>query len=219
MTLHESLPIPLPESLLEIDAITCLTLAPVSFDLAAGECATVSGASGSGKSLFLRAVADLDPNDGDVRLVGQSRNAMAAPTWRRQVVYVPAESGWWADDVGSHFPDRDAAAGFLKRLELSTDCFNWPVARLSTGERQRLALIRAMVLAPRVMLLDEPTSGLDPDTTLRVEGLLHEILANGAAMIVVSHDRAQARRLGHRRFQIADGKLAELTDPVMGDAT
>jgi len=176
----------------------------------AGECIAVSGTSGSGKSLFLRALADLDPNDGDIRLNGQSRNAMPAPNWRRQVVYVPAESGWWADDVGAHFPDRDAAVGFLKRLEVPMDCFDWPVARLSTGERQRLALVRAMILSPRVMLLDEPTSGLDPDTTLRVEAVLHEILANGSAMIIVSHDREQAKRLGHRRFQITGGALCEM---------
>lgn len=196
-------------SLLEIDAITCRGLAPVTFRIESGECITVSGASGVGKSLFLRALVDLDPNDGDVRLDGRSRNAMPAPRWRRQMIYVPAESGWWADDVGAHFPDRDAAAGMLERLGMPRDCFAWPVARLSTGERQRLALVRALILSPRAMLLDEPTSGLDPETTTSVEMLLCEVLANGAAMIVVSHDRDQALRLGHRQCRIADGVFHE----------
>jgi len=196
---------------LEIDAITCRNLTPVSFTLEAGDAAAVTGTSGAGKSLFLRAVADLDPNDGAVRLNGQSRNAMAAPQWRRRVVYVPAESGWWADHVGGHFDDRDAATGLLHRLQLPSDCLDWPVARLSTGERQRLALARAMVLAPKVLLLDEPTSGLDFETTLRVEAVLHEKLADGAAILFVSHDREQAERFGQRRFHIEGDRLTEVT--------
>ena len=87
---------------------------------------------------------------------------------------------------------------------------DWPVARLSTGERQRLALIRAMVLAPPVMLLDEPTSGLDHDTTLRVEAVLHERLTGGAAIVFVSHDKAQARRFGGRQLHIEAGVLREV---------
>ena len=56
------------------------------------------GPSGSGKSLFLRALADLDPNEGDLRLDGESREAMSGPQWRRRVTYVAGESGWWDDD-------------------------------------------------------------------------------------------------------------------------
>lgn len=197
--------------MLDIDNISCLSLTNVSFSVGAGECVAVTGKSGAGKSLLLRSLADLDPNDGDVKLDGRSRNAMAAPDWRRQVVYVPAESGWWADDVGSHFEDREAATGLLHRMQLPPDCLDWPVSRLSTGERQRLALVRAMVLAPKVMLLDEPTSGLDPDTALRAEAVLHERLSGGGAIILVSHDPAQAKRLASRRFHIEDGDVVEMS--------
>ena len=197
--------------MLEIAGLTCRSLSDVSMHVAPGEAVAVSGVSGAGKSVFLRAIADLDPNYGDVRLNGLSRNAMPAPHWRRQVVYVPAESGWWSDRVGDHFEEGAAAAGQLHRLHLPTACLDWPVSRLSTGERQRLALVRAMVLAPRVLLLDEPTSGLDPETTLRVEAVLHERLADGAAIIFVSHDPAQTRRFGQRSVQIKDGALVELS--------
>lgn len=196
--------------MLEIDGLSCRNLSQASIAVAAGEAVAVSGVSGAGKSLFLRAVADLDPNTGDVRLDGRSRNAMPAPDWRRQVVYVPAESGWWADRVGDHFEDGAAAVGQFHRLQLPADCLDWPVSRLSTGERQRLALVRAMVLAPRVFLLDEPTSGLDPETTLRVEAVLHERLADGAVIIFVSHDPAQARRFAGRNLKIADGAVHEV---------
>ena len=197
--------------MLEIAGLTCRSLSDVSMHVAPSEAVAVSGVSGAGKSVFLRAIADLDPNDGDVRLNGLSRNAMPAPQWRRQVVYVPAESGWWSDRVGDHFENGAAATGLLHRLNLPTVCLDWPVSRLSTGERQRLALVRAMVLAPRVLLLDEPTSGLDPETTLRVEAVLHERLADGAAIIFVSHDPAQTRRFGQRSVQIKDGALIELS--------
>lgn len=182
-------------------------LSAASFTVAAGACIAVLGPSGSGKSLLLRAIADLDENDGDVRLDGRARSDMSAPAWRRQVGYVPSESGWWQDRVGDHFTDRDAAAGLLRRLRMPSESLEWPVARLSTGERQRLALARALALAPRVLLLDEPTSGLDEETTLRVEAILHEKLAGGAAIVLVSHDAGQAARMAQGRFRMADGRL------------
>ena len=182
-------------------------LAPASFSVAKGVCVSVMGTSGSGKTLLLRAIADLDENQGDVQLDGRRRADMPAPLWRREVGYVPAESGWWRDTVGAHFDDQDAAAGLLHRLQLSADCPDWPVSRLSTGERQRLALARALVLAPKVLLLDEPTSGLDEETTLRVEAILHEKCSAGASVVLVSHDAAQAERMAQVHYRIADGVL------------
>lgn len=70
-------------------------LKPASFDLRAGESIAVRGPSGGGKTLLLRALADLDPNDGKVDLEGRDRTTMSGPGWRRQVGYLPAEPGWW----------------------------------------------------------------------------------------------------------------------------
>jgi putative ABC transport system ATP-binding protein len=77
---------------------------PFELTLAIGDCATITGPSGSGKSLFLRMIADLDPNEGEVWLKDRERTSMPAPTWRRLVTYMSAESGWWADRVLEHFP-------------------------------------------------------------------------------------------------------------------
>src|ERR1700693_349470 len=77
---------------------------PFELNLGSGECAAITGPSGSGKSLFLRMLADLDPNEGEVWLNGRERASMPAPEWRRQATYVSAESGWWADPVIEHFP-------------------------------------------------------------------------------------------------------------------
>lgn len=183
---------------------------PFDLDLAAGEAAAISGPSGSGKSLFLRMVADLDPNDGDVRLDGADRRTMPATEWRRRAPYVAAESGWWAATVAEHFAPqrRDAGRSLSARFGLEEAIFDGPVARLSTGERQRLAIIRALVLEPPVLLLDEPTAPLDPETTDRVEALLHERLAAGLALVVVTHDARQAERLGARHFLMRDRRMS-----------
>ena len=198
--------------MLDVRNLTRPGLHPVTLNLGVGDCAAITGPSGAGKSLLLRAIADLDPSEGVVALEGTDRMAMSAPAWRRQVMYVPAESGWWASRVGAHFADRDAAAGFLGRFDLSADALDWEVSRLSTGERQRLALIRALALAPRVLLLDEPTSGLDKEATARVESLLHEHLATGAAILLVTHDERQAARLSPRGYRIEAGTLTEVED-------
>lgn len=200
--------------LLAVDGLSRPGLAPVTLVLASGAVAAVSGPSGAGKSLLLRALADLDPNDGYVAVGGVDRRSVSGPAWRRRVAYVPADSGWWADTVGAHMANREKAAGMLARLGLDSGALGWPVSRLSTGERQRLAMIRALIGVPDVLLLDEPTSGLDPAATAAVEALIRETCAAGACALVVSHDAAQAARLGAtKRYRMAAGALHEEAAP------
>ncbi len=90
---------------------------------------------------------------------------------------------------------------------MGAEQFGGEVARLSTGERQRLALVRALVLDSPVLLLDEPTGPLDPESVARVEALLAERLKLGAAMVLVSHDPAQSARLGGRRRVMRERRL------------
>jgi phosphate-transporting ATPase len=196
-------------ALLEVRGLCRLGLGPVSFDLAPGECVIVQGPSGAGKSLLLRALADLDPNEGDVRLEGTPRATVPAPTWRRQVTYVASEPGWWGETVGTHFADWPAAISTVESLGLSAECKDWPVVRLSTGERQRLGLARALLIAPRVFLLDEPTSGLDADAQANVEAAVGARLTSGSAALWVSHDAAQAARLASRALSFAGGVVTD----------
>lgn len=207
-----------PSSGLRIRRLTRPGLEPVDLDVAPGECVGVSGPSGAGKTLLLRAIADLDLNQGEVSLDGIERRLTAAPRWRRLVVYLPSESGWWADGVAAHFPDGEAALSVFSRLGLETDAIDWEVSRLSTGERQRLALARAFLLSPRVLLLDEPTSGLDPDATEKAEDALRACLRGGTAILMVTHDRDQARRLARRFFRMRDGRLEQDGGSVDGPA-
>ncbi len=202
--------------MLKIRRLSRLGLSPVDLDLARGECIALGGPSGAGKSILLRAIADLDPNEGEVSLDGQSRDAVPAPDWRRKVVYVPAEAGWWADRVDGHFPEPDIAAPLMVQLGLSAEALGWQVARLSTGEKQRLALTRAFLTAPKVMLLDEPTSGLDPEAAAKVEGVLHERRGQGLSVMLVTHDVEQTARMASRRFEMKKGVLTALDGPGDG---
>src|ERR1019366_6852366 len=92
-----------PGPALRIAGLHSLLAGPFDLSLGRGGCVGGTGPSGSGKSLFLRMIADLDPNEGEVFLDGVARSTMTAPAWRRQVVYVPAESGWWTDHIIDHF--------------------------------------------------------------------------------------------------------------------
>ena len=195
--------------MLKIEHLSRAVLQPISLDVPDAMCVAIRGASGSGNSLLLRAIADLGPRTGRVALDGVDRTTIAANAWRRQVTYVAADSGWWTERVGDHFEYSDIAAGYLVRLGFHGDVMSWPVSRLSTGERQRLALLRAMVQGPRVLLLDEPTSALDPETTAKVESLLHEKITAGIIIVLVTHDRAQAKRMSDRRYLMKDGVLSE----------
>ncbi len=197
-------------SLLAVESLCALHLKPASFTVGAGECVCLTGPSGAGKTILLRAIADLIPHRGDVRLDDQWCSHMKPTAWRRQVGYLPAESSWWADRVGDHFdaPDREAFAA----LGFSPDVLDWEIGRLSTGERQRLALLRLLANAPRALLLDEPTASLDPDSVARVEDLLRDYRQRHRAPVLwVSHDREQRARLADRVLILEDGTVRETT--------
>ena len=186
---------------------------PFTFDLGEGECVAIQGPSGAGKSVLLRMLADLDPHEGSALLDGRAAASMPAPAWRSAVVYQAAEPAWWEDTARAHFADAAMPAALstidalLRALGLAAALLDTPVERLSTGERQRLALVRSLARAPRVLLLDEPTAALDPDAVARVETVLHEHLARGLAIVIVTHAGGQARRLAHRILHLEHGRL------------
>jgi len=193
-------------ALLKISGLGSDLIGPIDLEVATGTCIAVRGPSGSGKSLFLRAVADLDPNDGVVVLDDEDRGAMLAYEWRRHVALVPAESGWWGDLVAEHFTSGNDPGAFLEAVGL-VEALDWQVARLSTGERQRLAIARALCNRPRVLLLDEPTAALDQAATGVVEDLIAAQCRAGVSVVMITHDPAQAARLASRTYLMDAGRL------------
>ncbi len=180
-------------------------LEPISFDLHEGDVLVVRGPSGSGKSLLLRAIADLDETSGSISLDQMSKDGEAGGNWRTRVRYLAAESGWWLERVAQHFTDLAAARRLAKDLALEGKLFDSPVAYLSSGERQRMAFIRAIEDGPAVLLLDEPTSALDDDAAKAMEDKISALQKDGVILIIVTHSNEQASRLATHVLTIKDG--------------
>ncbi len=169
---------------------------PVSLELQRGCSLVVRGPSGSGKTRFLRAVADLDPAQGELLLDGRAAHLMPAYDWRRRVRFVPAESAWWLETVAAHFTKPQGLGAGMDCLGLDEKLMQARVRDLSTGERQRLAFLRAIEDEPDVLLLDEPTSALDEQSIERMERLIDGELARGAIVMLSTHSPAQAEKYG-----------------------
>lgn len=192
---------------LRVEHLKIGSLPPLSFAVAEGECLAIEGPSGSGKSRILRAIADLDPADGQLFLDGIERREMAPQAWRRAVRYAAAEPGWWTDTPRGTLPPAAAMQPRIARLVaavgLDEGMLDRPVSLLSTGERQRIALVRALADEPRVLLLDEPTAALDKAATALVEELIRFQLLAGRSVLIASHDTGLIDRLAHARLQLA----------------
>ncbi len=193
---------------LSLQQLRCRHIGPVDLTVRSGECVCISGASGSGKSLLLRAIADLDPHEGEVLLDHTTQSATPPTRWRQQVGLLPAQSQWWFDRVAPHF--KQLNNDYLQRLGFDDDVLRWEIARLSSGEKQRLALLRLLSHQPRALLLDEASANLDHENSQRVEALVqHYRETRQAPVIWISHDAQQAQRIAQRRFNLEKGQLGD----------
>ena len=200
-----------PPPLFSVNNLRTMHVGPLDFDLQASQSLVLSGPSGSGKSLLLRAMADLDRHEGTISLEGREQSEYRATDWRSKVAYLPADSAWWTDSVGEHFHNTDSVN--WQSLGFEDEVKSWTVSRLSSGERQRLALLRMLENSPRVLLLDEPTANLDRENTLLVENMIvRYIQDHQAAAVWVSHDAEQQERLGVPVLILGDDRNEELTD-------
>lgn len=195
-----------------VEKLSFLQKGPYSFNLNKGECVGLSGPSGIGKTQLFRAMTDLITSSGAVSLNGVMKESMSAPLWRTRVMMVPSESYWWFDRVGDHFnppsPPNFNLENGCNRLGLPKEILSYQVSRLSTGEKQRLALLRALQCYPEVMLLDEPTSGLDEHHTAMVESLLNkERNSRNLTLMWVSHDPKQLGRVAEKVLYMNEKEL------------
>jgi len=173
-----------------------------AISLHAGEIVVLTGPSGCGKTLFLRALADLDPVDaGEAWLRAEARDSVRPSQWRAKVLYVHQGGvrlpGSVAENVASVLAlrarggDAPPAAGAVPGVGADADA-----DRLSGGERQAVALHRALLCDPDVLLVDESTSGMDPETARGWEARLRAWADEGHAILWVAHDAGLAARVG-----------------------
>lgn len=189
-------------------------LAGLNLELAAGEFVGLRGPSGCGKTTLLRVVCRLDdPVTGEI--IYKNRTTCDIPTYRREVVYVqqvPALlDGTIEDNLKRPFHYRISRSGYpanrvgklLDTLLVGSERITQAARSLSEGQKQRVCLIRALLLEPEVLLLDEPTSALDEDAAAAVEDVLSgERDARKLSVLLISHDAAQAERLCDRIIEL-----------------
>jgi ABC-type iron transport system FetAB ATPase subunit len=191
---------------LRIDSLKYLDYSKISLNLYKNEIISISGESGAGKSLFLKAIIDLIPSSGDISIGNINRNSLPAHQWRKKIGLLATESFWWGDTIGGNIPEIKTER--LNALNFKKDIYLKPFHILSTGEKQRLAFLRILENKPEVLLLDEPTASLDSENTAKFENLVLKIVKEQeVAMIIVSHNREQRLRLATRHFKFINQKL------------
>lgn len=192
----------------------------LDLDVAAGERWAIRGPSGSGKTLLLRTLAGLMPPDGELLLDEKPFAAWWPPAWRSQVAYLPQRAMLPEGTVEAALEeafsyrvhrgrtlDRALLQHLLDALQLVPSFLAQQASDLSGGEAQLAALLRTLLLAPRILLLDEATASIDPGRTRRVEQLLDDWLqeAPGRACVWTSHDAAQLARVSNRSLVLGEG--------------
>jgi putative ABC transport system ATP-binding protein len=200
-------------------------LSNVNLRIGDGDRVAMTGPTGSGKSLLLRALALIDPIDSGEILWNEKPVAdREIPEFRGQVIYLQQRptlmEGTVEENLRMPFAfkahqrrtfDRDTVRERLAGLERSEHFLEQDVAHLSGGERQIVAVLRALALAPSLLLLDEPTAALDAASTQQIETTILHWLDESAerACVWVTHNVEQAARVGNREARIQAGTLIE----------
>jgi ABC-2 type transport system ATP-binding protein len=196
-------------------------LSDVSFEVALGETYGLLGPNGSGKSTLIRVLSTLlVPDSGEVRLLGYRIPGEEAEV-RRRVGRVSVDAAFYkklsarenllysAFLYGLGRPQAERRAlEILEALGMDGEKFTDPLEELSRGMQQKVAITRALLVNPPLLLLDEPTTGLDPKSRRDVQIFLEDLRGrHGTTILLTSHDMAETERLCSRIGFIAGGRL------------
>ena len=207
-----------------------LVLDDISEHIYPGDKVVIIGPSGSGKSTFLRSLnllelpsagtitfdgveitspkTDLDKVRRQMGMVFQHFNLFPNMTIQRNITLAPVRT-----KLMSQAEADEKALQLLRRVGLEEKAGAYP-NQLSGGQTQRIAIVRALAMNPKVMLFDEPTSALDPEMVGEVLAVMKELAADGMTMVVVTHEMGFAREVGSRVLFMDQGKILEQGSPA-----
>ena len=192
-------------------------LAGVDLVVEGGECVALLGANGAGKTTLLRVLATLlRPSGGALKLFGEDAT-LRSPAVLRKIGYVGHESACYGDLTAREnlafyaelYGVEDATARVDELVEWTSlgTAARRPVRTFSRGMTQRLALARALLHRPELLLLDEPFSGLDPQATATLEALLIDLRQSGHSIVLSTHDVPRAAALASRVVMLHRGRI------------
>lgn len=201
-------------------------LADINFNVEAGEFVFVSGPSGAGKSTLLKLIGGLEPpTRGSIQVNGQRLEKMSArsrPYLRRAVGVILQDTHLLYDRsvianvtlplIVTGHPQAKALArarAALEKVGLSGKDMMKPI-ELSGGEQQRLAIARAIVNRPAILIADEPTANLDHDSATRIMNVFRDFNQVGVTTLIASHDQALMSRYATRTLRIDEGRFADI---------
>jgi polar amino acid transport system ATP-binding protein len=204
-------------------------LKEISLDVSEHKVVCLIGASGSGKSTLLRCLNRLERvEEGEIVIDGQhlthekidvnalrrkigivfqAYNLFPHMTVLQNVMLAPRKAGGLTRDGAE-----GQARALLRRIGLEEKADEYP-DRLSGGQQQRVAIVRALAMAPKLLLLDEITSALDPQLVADVLALVRELADSGMTMIVATHEMGFARELADKVCFLDDGRILEEGPP------
>lgn len=200
----------------------------ISLQVRRGEIFGVLGPNGSGKSTFIRLISTLlVPDTGSVKIFGHDI-LREERTVQRLINRVSVEAAFFkklsavenlmygARLYGLSGADaRAQIEKILKRLDLRADAIHRPMEEMSRGMQQKVAIARALLTAPALLLLDEPTTGLDPRSKHEVQTLVRELRdTHDATIVLTTHDMGEADALCDRIAIIDDGRIVALDTPA-----
>jgi heme exporter protein A len=212
-------------SRIQVQSVTRLfgasvALRSVSVDFAPGPITFVQGPNGAGKSTLMSIVGTvLKPTKGQVEYAPYGSSRRMA---RRHIGWVAHDSHCYTDltgrenvELAARVYGLDPAAAWAAVCErVQAERFaSQGFGTLSRGQRQRIALARAIVHRPSVLLLDEPLTGLDRASSERMERIMLEERDRGTIVIVINHTEGMAERLQGRRVHMHQGRIARIEEP------